>query len=432
MPESGIRSLEKVGAIKMDKRLKIVTVGTGNIFYGWGGGSGHLPSYLWVADEARLTAICDVNATSLNRAALAVKKYYAEKAANYREHGFTSLADLLTADSDALKTYSNLGEMLKVEKPDIVDVITPCEYHAETIREALAAGCHVICEKPLARTWLESEEIAADVKKSGKVFFYGENFIYADPWHDIAKLIRKGEIGELEAIWMPQCISEPGSINYMKGGIGALLDMGSHAVTLAWYLIGFDCSPIRVRAIGPDGVAVRIGKRFINGELMPMAVEDYAAFSVEFEDAGTGRWINAYIEASWAYDDCGPFRVVGSRGEIRLEDGKIVVIDQFGQKHVREIGHCDGWLNSPPAPGYAGQPQQLKSMVRLIKTGGQPSCNVHIGSETVAIAQAAYLSEAKNRKAVSLEEFKEYARGFAGKPELLQKELIKNGINRTN
>jgi predicted dehydrogenase len=431
MPEGGFRSLEKVGVFKMGKRLKIVTVGTGNIFYGWGSGTGHLPSYPWIVDEAQLSAICDVNTTSLNRAALAVKKYYTEKAASYKEQGFAELADLLLADCDGLKTYTSLEEMLKTEKPDIVDIITPCEYHAQSIRQSLAAGSHVICEKPLARTWLESEQIADDVKKFGKVFFYGENFIYADPWHDIAKLIRKGEIGEVQAIWIPQCISEPGSINYMKGGIGALLDMGSHAITLAWFLLGFDCTPTRVRAIAPDGVSTRIDRRFINGELVPVDVEDYANYAVEFEDSNTGRWINAYIETSWSYDDIGPFRILGSRGEIRLEDGKIVVIDPFGTKHVREISHCDGWLNSPPVPGYEGQPQQLKAMVRAIRNGGKPACDVKIGSETIAIAQAVYLSESKGRKAVSLEEFKQYARSFAGNPDALQKELLKNGIKRS-
>jgi hypothetical protein len=69
-------------------------------------------------------------------------------------------------------------------------------------------------------------------------------------------------------------------------------------------------------------------------------------------------------------------------------------------------------------------------MIRAINSGNQPSCDVRIGSETIAIAQAAYLSEAKNRKAVSLDEFKQYARSFAGNPDALQKELLKNGVKR--
>lgn len=412
-----------------DKRIKFGIVGTGGIFYGWGDGSGHLPACPWVADEARLAAICDLSAGSLGKAAAAVRRLYAEKAAVHKTEGNEELASLLLADAENLKTHTSLEEMLKAERLDFVDIITPCEHHAAGVRQALAAGCHILCEKPLAKTWLDAEEMAKAVEKSGKILLYGENLIYADPYHDIGKLIRKGEIGELEALWIPFSISEPGNYSYAKGGVGALLDNGIHAITLAWFLVGFDYVPKRVKSLAPDGVSSRIGRRLVDGVERTLNVEDYASFVVEFENPASGQWVNAYLEASWSFGDAGAFRVVGSKGEIRIKDGKPLVEDQFGNTRARELFH-PAFLNMRMPPGYGGHPQQVKAMVRLVKAAAAPACDVKIGSESMAIAQAVYLSEARGRKAVSIAEFKEYAKGFAGKPDALLAELLEKGIQR--
>ena len=411
----------------MDERIKFGIVGTGGIFYGWGDGSGHLPGCAWIADEARLAAICDVNEKSLVNAAAAARKLYRDKAVTHRENGRDDLADLLLADSENLKLYTSLEDMLKAERLDFVDIITPCEHHPLAIRQSLAAGCHVLCEKPLARTWLESEKIVKEVERAGKILLYGENFIYADPYHDIRKLILKDEIGELEALWLPFSISEPGNYSYQKGDVGALLDMGIHGITLAWFLIGFDWVPKRVKALSPDGVSTRINQRFLDGVIIDINVEDYASFVVEFENPTSGQWVNAYLEASWSFDDRGIFRVVGSNGEIRLEDRKIVVVDPFGRPHGRNVFHS-GRLNISRPPGYGGHPQQLRAMARIVKEKTTPFCNVKIASESLAIAQAVYLSEARERKAVALPEFKEYAKRFEQNPEELLRELLKTGV----
>lgn len=206
-----------------------------------------------------------------------------------------------------------------------------------------------------------------------------------------------------------------------------MLDNGIHAITLAWFLAGFDYLPKRVKALAPDGVSARIKNRFLDGRIKEMNVEDYANFVVEFECPLTGHWVNAYLEASWSFGDVGAFKVVGSRGEIRMDGEKIVVVDQAGNARVRDIFH-PGCLNLQAPPGYAGHPQQLRAMIRLVKENAQPLCDVRVGSESLAIAQAVYLSEARGKKAVTVSEFKEYAKKFNKNPEGLQLELLKTGV----
>jgi predicted dehydrogenase len=378
-------------------------------------------------EEARLTAICDLDENNLKKAAAAVKQLYNERAEFHRSNGCVWIADLLVEDCENLKLYSSIDDMLKSEKLDFVDIIIPCEHHTAAVKKSIDADCHVICEKPLVMTWPEAEELVGYVEKSGKILLYGENLIYADPYHDVRKLIQKGEVGELETIHISFSISEPGNYSYANGGVGALLDNGIHAITLAWFLAGFDYIPKRVKSLSPDGVSVRIKERLLDGAVKKLDVEDYANFVVEFEDPENDHWVNAYLEASWSFDDTNAFSVIGSRGEIKIKDGKIEIEDHFGNSHIRNAFH-PGFFNMEAPPGYGGHAQQLKSMVRLVKGTAKPLCDAEKGAESLAIAQAVYLSEARGRKAVTLSEFKNYAKKFNS--EALRHELLETGIRK--
>ena len=413
----------------LGNRTKTGVIGAGGIFEGWGKGSGHLPGYPWLVDEVRLACVCDLSEKSLRRAEAAVKKLYKEKADIHKENGNDELANLLLDDIKNLKLYTDIDEMLKAEALNLVDIITPCEHHLGIAQKSLNAGCHVMCEKPLASTWLNAEEIVKEVEKTGKLFQYGENLIFADPYYDIRKLIQKDEIGELEAIWLPLAIGEPGNYSYTKAGIGSLLDMGIHGITLCWFLLGFDYIPKRVKSLSPEGVAIRMKDRLMNGVFKELTVEDDAHCVVEFENPVTGQWVNTYIEASWSYRDMQEFKVVGSNGEIGQKEEAIEVRDSFGNSRLIDIFHPD-FLNKVLPPGYSGFPQQLKSMVTCVKEETKPLCNEKIGSESLAIAQAVYLSETRGRKAVNLTEFKKYAKKFNGKSEDLLRELLATGIRR--
>jgi len=416
-----------------NNRLKIGVVGTGGIFYGWGGGTGHLPAYPWIIEDAQLTAICDINSASLDRAGTAIKKYYAEKAGECRETGNITCADMLESDSQCVKLYTSLDEMLAKESLDIIDIITPCEYHLGAIKSSLHAGCHVMCEKPLVRTWLEAQEVVEYVHRAGKYFQYSENFIFADPYYDMMKLIQAGVIGDLEAIWFPLACGEPGSFKYLEGKVGALLDMGVHAITTSWFLGGFNYIPKRVRSLSPIGVATRSEDRLASGTFEKMTVDDDAHFVVEFDNPRTGQWFNAHIEASWIYQHTADFKVVGSLGELRNGDGVIEINSVLGGHRNIAPFHAS-FLNMNPPPGFCGFPQEIKSMVGCVKNGIAPLCDEVIGAESLAVTQAVYLSELRNRKAVTLDEFKQYALGIKDKygaeaSDVLVDELFK-GIRR--
>jgi len=413
-----------------DDRLKIGVVGTGGIFEGWKvPGTGYLTSFPWIVEEAKVVALCDANLSTLNRGEAAFRKVYNERIEFFEEKNYKEICELFRKDAEDLKIYQNIDEVLDKEEIDLIVVLTPAHTHLDIIRKSLKKGCHVMCEKPLARTWIEAEEIVKLVESTGKFLQYNENFVFADPYYDIRNLIQIGEVGEVEAMWLPSSIGGMGNSSYLQGGIGALLDMAVHTITLGWFLIGFDFVPKRIRSISPGGVSIRIKNPLINGIYREIGVEDYSNFVIEFENIQSGQWINLYIEGSWSYQNMQDFKVVGSKGEIQIKEGQTEISDVFGNVHFVKPFHAV-FNNTIAPPGYAGFSQEILAMVKYIKEGIKPLCDERIGSETLLITHAAYLSEANGRKAISLDECREYLKSFGNDSDALQKELLEKGIKR--
>ncbi len=409
-------------------RVRAAIIGLGNIFEGWGGGSGHLPGYAWAVDEAQVVALCDVNPAALERGRSALQRVYAQKASELEDAGHASLARLLREDAEAVRGYTTLDELLEREHPDLADILAPCERHEEIARRCLDAGCHVMCEKPLAPTWLAAERIARAAQDADRFFQYAEHLVFGDPFAALRGLVVKGEIGELECLWLSMTTGGPGAASYAKGGVGALLDMGSHAVVVAWFLAGFDYAPTRVRSRGPVGICTRIPQRVVDGELVRFEVDDHAHFEVLFEHPETGAWVTAYIEVGWCGRDSFDTVLVGTQGKLRPQgEQEVAVEDPYGRVRTVPIFH-PAWLRTPKPPARNGFAQEIRAAVRSVRNNIRPWLHEQIAAESMAILNAAQLSERRGRRSVSLEEFKGWAKDFenrygAGADEAIQREL---------
>ncbi|MGH8639862.1 MAG: Gfo/Idh/MocA family protein, partial [Burkholderiales bacterium] len=92
--------------------------------------------------------------------------------------------------------YGDWREMIDVERPDFVDIITPPETHEEMCRYAAERGAHIICQKPLAPTYDTSLRIVEAARDAGVRFMVHENFRW-QPWYRAIKQIQvQGIIGD--------------------------------------------------------------------------------------------------------------------------------------------------------------------------------------------------------------------------------------------
>ena len=129
---------------------------------------------------------------------------------------------------------------------DIVDIVTPNNLHAEIAIAAAAAGKHIICEKPLARSGDEALTMLDAVEKAGVTHMVAFNYRRTPAVAMAKKLIDQGAIGDVinfRGTYLQDWSADPDgplSWRFQKeiAGSGALGDIASHVVDIARYLVG--------------------------------------------------------------------------------------------------------------------------------------------------------------------------------------------------
>jgi D-apiose dehydrogenase len=98
------------------------------------------------------------------------------------------------------KAYSDWKEMIDVERPDFVDIITPPPTHLEICQYLAERNIHMICQKPLTPTYEESIALAKVVRSTSARFMVHENWRW-QPWYrKVKSLLEDGTLGELFSI----------------------------------------------------------------------------------------------------------------------------------------------------------------------------------------------------------------------------------------
>ena len=131
----------------------------------------------------------------------------------------------------------------------LIDISAPGDMHAPIAIAALAAGKHVLCEKPLANTLAEAEAMkaAADAAyPSGARAMVGFNYRRVPALALARRLVEQGRLGTLRhfrAVYLQDWLTDPDApmtwrMQAERAGSGALGDLGAHIVDLARYLTG--------------------------------------------------------------------------------------------------------------------------------------------------------------------------------------------------
>ncbi len=169
---------------------------------------------------------------------------------------------------------------------DVVDICTPGDSHREIALAALAAGKHVLCEKPLANTVAEAEEMAsaaAAARSDGVRSIVGFNYRRTPALALARQLVADGRLGRIHHVradYLQDWIVDPEfplvwRLQKDKAGSGALGDIGAHVVDLAAYLTG-------ERLTGVSGTL----QRFVDERPLPATASGLSATSGDGDDGG--------------------------------------------------------------------------------------------------------------------------------------------------
>ena len=175
------------------------------------------------------------------------------------------ISDVNLAEARTVATRLNVARVeadhhALLNDPDIdaVVICSPTDMHAVMIEEAAAAGKHIFCEKPIARTLKEIDQALDAVKQSGVKLQIGFNRRFDANFARVRKAIASGEIGEPHLLHIISRDPGPPPIEYVKVSGGIFLDMTIHDFDMARFLIGEEVE--EVYAAGAVRVDPAIGE----------------------------------------------------------------------------------------------------------------------------------------------------------------------------
>jgi predicted dehydrogenase len=210
------------------------------------------------------------------------------------------------AEALRLPLYASYEELLADERVSVVHITTPNHLHFPQVKAAIAAGKHVVCEKPLAMTSAESAELLRLAEERGVVHAVNFNIRFYPQCQQARALVAAGEIGApqiLQGSYLQDWLLLPTDWNWrlepeLGGELRAVADIGSHWLDLLTFISGLRVEAvladlhtfIPVRQKPKGSVETFTGKEAAAAETVPQPIhtEDYASILLRLSGGARG------------------------------------------------------------------------------------------------------------------------------------------------
>ena len=305
-------------------------------------------SRTWLAAAARIDDIEIVGLADLDRA---------KAEGRAREFG---LGDALIA--------ADVATLLERTGPDLLfDVVVPAARH-EIVSTALAAGCHVLSEKPMAETLDQARDLVRRAERAGRVHAVVQNRRYIAGVRRIARAVASGAIGDLTSIHADFFLGPHfgGFREEMKHVL--LLDMAVHSFDAMRCMTGRQAEGVYCREWDPKNSWYRQGSSaFAFFDLTDGAVFTYR-----------GSWCAEGLGTSWECE----WRLIGSKGALTWDGHSDIRVEAAGAE--RDGLFAKGVpLAAPPleeADKIGGHSGVMTDFVAAVQGGAVPET---VGSDNI-------------------------------------------------
>lgn len=280
----------------------------------------------------------------------------------------------LAAHHPGARAFDTLEELLAVPEVEALWIAAPNHLHAELAGDCLAAGRHVLLEKPMATRHADAVRLADAAERSDACLRIGfqHRFRAAHRW--LRDAVRDGRLGELRMVrvhrfWRFPYFPDMGTesleswrMSPERSGGWILNDLGSHLLDLVIWLAGGEVSLCRARTAN---------LRF------DVPVEDTAVLVLDLVGGGIGiidmsNAVGSFPSVVEVHGTTGWARAEGT-----FEDGGTIVTSD---------GEERSFAPEPPEEAYAAQ---LADFVRVARGGGGDATDPRGGVRNVQIIQAA-------------------------------------------
>jgi predicted dehydrogenase len=350
-------------------KYKTALIGCGRISFK------HIEAFVENADKMLLTAVCD---PAVSRAEEKVKEYQAH------------IAGAETT------IYADYKQMLAETRPDIVTIATESGKHKEIAIDCLNAGCHVICEKPMALSTRDADAMNEAAGKAGRKLAVCFQNRFNAPVQKLRAALEAGRFGRVlhgmvQIRWNRNeayYAEAPWRGTWAQDG-GTLMNQCTHGIDLLQWMLGEDAARVQART-----------RRF----LRPIEAEDFGAAIVEFRNGSVG-----IIEGS---ADIYPtnlnetLSVFGEKGSVVIGGLAVNKLETWRFAEAGALGDTeDKVLNpsekDPPTVYGFGHGALFKDFIEAVENDREPLVSGEKGKKALEIILAIYKSQ-KTGKPVDL------------------------------
>ncbi len=277
--------------------------------------------------------------------------------------------------------YEDYHKILEDERIDAVLICASTNLHAQISLEAIAAGKHIFCEKPIDQTLEKIEEVKAALAASPKKLVYqvGFNRRYDHNYRALRKIVEDGKIGEVQFVRVSSRDPEPPPAKYVAVSGGIFMDMMIHDLDMVRYLSGQEV--VEVYAQGACLIDPEIGKA---GDI------DTCTIMLKLAN-GALATVDGSRKAVYGYDQRG--EVFGSKGCATTQNDSASNV---------VLSTVDGVTGEKPLwfflERYMGSYQaEVREFIECILKGQDPVTGIEDGLVSVKLAMACLKSLKENR-----------------------------------
>lgn len=318
---------------------------------------------------------------------------------------------LATIDEDALIYDPEI---------DVIDVCTPNIYHYETVKKALLAGKHIYCEKPLAVTAAEAEELSLLAKEKGVTAQIVFNNRFMPAVMRAKQLIDEGRLGEVVSFRVAYLHASCTDLTKKAGwkqdqsicGGGVLFDLGSHAIDLVRHLCG------EIASVSGKSQIYHTERLGLDGKPWRTNADEAFYITTALRNGAVGT-VEANKLAFGTNDDLS-FEIYGEKGALRyslMQPNYLQFYD--GERQGGDLGGDRGFtlvetVGRYPLPGgifpsvkapvgwLMGHVESMRSFLDAVRKGHKGCPSFEDGAAVQRIMECAYRSAREESREICL------------------------------
>jgi predicted dehydrogenase len=304
-------------------------------------------------------------------------------------------AQAVLGGASTVRATSSFEEVLADPAVGAVAIATPAASHFDLVRAALEAGKHVLVEKPLTASVAEGRKLADVARDSGRVLMCDHTYCYTPAVQHIRKLIRGGEIGEVQFIDSVRI-----NLGLVQPDVDVLWDLAPHDLSILDFVLPEHVVPVAISAHTADPIgAGRACLAYLSvwlstGALAHVHVNWLSPTKIRTTLFGGSR-------RTIVWDDMNPVArlMIHDRGVDR------VPAESLGDDERRQalISYRLGDMHAPALPEREALRNVMAEFADAITSKRQPLTGVRSGLRVLTLLEAASKSAAQGGVKVPVE-----------------------------